>query len=131
MLELARKRHPDVTFHHADVCAWTLPRSYAFISAWDCLWHVPLREHEAVLRRILQALLPGGVLIFSGGGLDTPSEKRDAAMGPPMYYSTLGIPRILEVLADEGCICRHLEYDQYPELHLYVIAQKRTDSEIS
>jgi len=27
---------------------------------------------------------------------------------------------------DAGCICRHLEYDQYPELHLYLIVQRPT-----
>ena len=62
--------------------------------------------------------------IFTTGGLDAPSEKVDSAMGPPMYYSTLGIPHTLRVLSDGGCVCRHLEYDQPPELHLHVIAQK-------
>jgi hypothetical protein len=56
--------------------------------------------------------------------MDAPAEKVDSAMGPQMYYSALGIPKTLEVLSEEGCICRHLEYDQYPEQHLYVIAQK-------
>jgi hypothetical protein len=23
-----------------------------------------------------------------------------------------------------GCICRHLEYDQFPEKHVFLIAQK-------
>lgn len=45
-----------------------------------------------------------------------------------MYHATLGIPKTLQVLADSGCVCRHLEYDQYPELHVYVIAQKLTDA---
>jgi hypothetical protein len=30
----------------------------------------------------------------------------------------------LQLLARFGCVCRHLEYDQYPEQHLRVIAQK-------
>jgi RimJ/RimL family protein N-acetyltransferase len=41
-----------------------------------------------------------------------------------MYHATLGIPRTLEVLAEAGCVCRHLEYDQYPEGHVYLVAQK-------
>jgi hypothetical protein len=45
-------------------------------------------------------------------------------MGGMFDYSTLGIPRYLELLPKFGCICRHLEYDQYPEQHLYIIAQK-------
>ncbi len=124
MLELARRRHSALTFHHADICEWQPPARYDLISGWDSIWHVPLAEHEPVLRKLLGALTPGGVCIFTAGGVDVPQEKTDAAMGPPMYYSALGIPRLLEVLADEGCICRHLEYDQHPELHVYVIAQK-------
>lgn len=124
MVELARRRHPHVTFHQADITAWELPRRYDFISAWDSIWHVPLAAQEPVLRKLLGGLEPEGVFIFTAGGLDGPGEKRDAAMGPPMYYSVLGIPRTLQILSEEGCICRHLEYDQLPELHLYVIAQK-------
>jgi hypothetical protein len=56
--------------------------------------------------------------------LDAPSEKVDSAMGPQMYYSVLGIPNLLKLISESGCICRHLEYDQYPALHLYIIAQR-------
>ena len=45
-------------------------------------------------------------------------------MGPPMYHATLGIPNTLHVLAEAGCVCRHLEYDQYPEAHVCLIAQQ-------
>jgi SAM-dependent methyltransferase len=124
MIKLARQRHPDITFYHADIGKWDFPKTYDFISAWDSIWHLPLPEQEPVLQKILQGLKSGGVCIFTTGGLDTPSEKVDSAMGPQMYYSTLGIPRTLNVLSDSRCICRHLEYDQYPESHLYVIAQK-------
>jgi SAM-dependent methyltransferase len=129
MIDLARRRHPEVRFHHADVCQWVLPATYDFISAWDSIWHVPLDAHESVLDKLLNALNPGGVCIFTMGGLDGPSDKRDAVMGPPMYYSTLGIPKTLEVVAGSGCVCRHLEYDQRPEPHVYVIAQKLTAGE--
>jgi SAM-dependent methyltransferase len=125
MIELARLRHPGVTFHHADICRWEMPVRYDFISAWDSIWHVPLAEHKSVLKKLLGSLTPGGVFIFTTGGVDDPGEKKDASMGPEVYYSVLGIPGILEVLAECDCICRHLEYDQYPELHLYIIAQRR------
>jgi SAM-dependent methyltransferase len=124
MIELAKKRHPDVTLHHADICEWNFPKKYDLISAWDSIWHLPLAAHEPVLNRILQGLTPGGVCIFTAGGLDAPAEKVDPAMGPPMYYSALGIPKTLKLLAEADCICRHLEYDQYPELHVYMIAQR-------
>lgn len=124
MLELARQRHPQVTFGQADICQWNLPRRYDLISAWDSVWHVPLASQEAVLRKMLAGLAPGGVCIFTTPGVDGPTEKIDFAMGPPMYYCGLGIPETLRVIGESGCLCRHLEYDQYPELHLFLIAQR-------
>ncbi len=123
MLELAKVRHPTVTFHHADICQWELPRQYDLISAWDSIWHLPMAEQKPVMQKILQALTPGGVFIFTTGGLDGPTEKVDSSMGPQVYYSLLGIPQTLKLIDECGCICRHLEYDQYPEAHLYLIVQ--------
>ena len=124
MIELARRRHPNVAFHHADICEWQFPRKYDLISAWDSIWHVPLAQQAPLLETICGSLAADGVCIFTLGGLDDPSEKVDSAMGPTMRYSTLGIRGTVEVLGGCGCVLRHLEYDQYPELHVYVIAQR-------
>jgi SAM-dependent methyltransferase len=124
MVALARQRHPDVRFHHVDICRWDLPRRYDFITAWDSIWHVPLAEQEGVLRKLCEGLTSGGVLIFTMGGTDQPGEVQDACMGVPMYTATIGIPNMLALLTACDCVCRHLEYDQYPQLHVYVIAQK-------
>jgi 2-polyprenyl-3-methyl-5-hydroxy-6-metoxy-1,4-benzoquinol methylase len=124
MIALAKTRHPDITFHHADVCEWTPPRSYDFITAWDSIWHVPMDRSELVLRKLCQALAPGGVFIWTTAGLDEAVEKEDASMGQPLYYSVLGIRRTLEILTEEGCVCWHLEHDQMPELHVFLIAEK-------
>jgi hypothetical protein len=83
-----------------------------------------LDRQAEVLRKLCDGLAAGGVFIFSTGGLDQPGEVRDTHMGPAMYTATLGIPATLELLARSGCVCRHLEYDQWPESHLYLIAQK-------
>ncbi len=124
MIDLARAADPEVSLHHADVVAWTPPRSYRFISAWDSIWHVRLDEQAALMRKLMAALEPGGVFIFSAGGLDEADEHVDAAMGPAVYYATLGIPGLLALIGEAGCVCRHLEFDQYPEKHLLVIAQR-------
>jgi 2-polyprenyl-3-methyl-5-hydroxy-6-metoxy-1,4-benzoquinol methylase len=124
MIELAKERHPKINFHHADIRHWELPAEYDLITAWDSIWHLPLADQEPVMKKLCQGLAPGGVLIFTTGGVDTASEKVDSAMGPQMYYSVLGIPKLLKILTESGCVCRHLEYDQYPELHVYLIAQK-------
>ena len=124
MIALAKTRNPDVTFYHADVCEWMPAKQYDFISAWDSIWHVPLDQSESVLRKLCGALTPGGVFIWTIGGLDGPGEKRDSSMGPAVYYSVLGIPKTLEIISDAGCVVRHLEYDQFPEKHVFLIAQK-------
>ena len=124
MVALAKQRHPETRFYLSDIRDWELPKRYDFISAWDSIWHVPLRDQEYVLSKMLQGLNRGGVCIFSTGGLEAAQQKVDSAMGVPMYYSVLGIPRTLQVIAENDCVCRHLEYDQYPELHVFVIVQR-------
>lgn len=124
MIALARDRHPDARLIHADICGWELPWTYDLIVAWDSVWHVPLAGQEAVLTKLCRGLAAGGILIVTTGGTDAPDERQNSHMGPPMYHATLGIPKTLHVLANSGCVCRHLEYDQYPEAHVYLIAQK-------
>jgi 2-polyprenyl-3-methyl-5-hydroxy-6-metoxy-1,4-benzoquinol methylase len=124
MITLARQRHPEIPFHHQNVLEWAIPGSYDFITAWDSLWHIPLDQQESVLCKLIDSLNTGGVLIFSCGGLDEAADHTDDFMGPEVYYSSLGINGFLTLLIKHGCICRHLEYDQYPELHSYIVVQK-------
>jgi predicted TPR repeat methyltransferase len=124
MIALAKACQPNVTFYHADVCEWTPAQQYDFITAWDSIWHVPLECSESVLRKLCGALSPGGVFIWTTGGLDMPEEKLDSSMGPSVYYSALGVPKTLQTISEAGCICRHLQYDQLPEKHVVFIAQK-------
>jgi len=79
-----------------------------------------------VMLRLMAALAPGGVFIFSAGGLDAAGEHVDDAMGPALRYATLGIPGLLKVIEEAGCDVRHLEFDQLPERHLAIIVQRRT-----
>jgi 2-polyprenyl-3-methyl-5-hydroxy-6-metoxy-1,4-benzoquinol methylase len=124
MLRLARKADPQVTLHHADICEWTVPKHYDFISAWDSIWHVPLTKQPSVLLKLCGALTPGGVIVFTAGGVEAPSEIFDAHMGVPMYHASLGVPKICALLVEGGCALRHFEYDQYPQPHTYFIAQR-------
>jgi SAM-dependent methyltransferase len=124
MIKLARLQHPDIEFHHRDICDWPLPRTYDFITAWDSIWHVPLEQQQALLSKLLSALNSGGVLIFSCGGIDQRGEHTDDFMGPEVYYSSLGLPEFMQLILNSNCICRHIEYDQYPESHTYFIVQK-------
>ncbi len=129
MLRLARLRNPEVEFHQADIVSWEFPRAYAFISAWDSVWHVPLEQQEPVLEKLCGGLAPGGVLIYTSGGVDEPEEGANPFLGQPLYHAALGIPKLMEVIDRCGCVCRHLEYDEAAGdevgRHLYVIIQRR------
>ena len=124
MLALAKKRHPQVVFHHADIYVWEAPRKYDFISAWDSIWHVPLAQHEAVLIKLCSALAPGGVLLFTTGAVDAPGEVTNPFQGQPLYHAALGVSPTLRLIDQSGCVCRHLEQDQFPDKNLYLIVQK-------
>lgn len=124
MVELARAATPDIPIHPGDIIDWPLPRRYALITAWDSTFHLPLAAQEPVLRKLCAGLLPGGVLLFTGGGGD-PGEIVGEMQGRPFGYSTLGVERFVAILADCGCFCRHVEYDQWPEGHVVLIAQRR------
>lgn len=124
MTRLAKNRHPNVTFHHQDICEWAIEEKYDFITAWDSIWHIPIEQQENVLTKLVSCLNAGGVLIFSFGGTDEPGDHTDNFMGPEVYYSTLGTNGFLKLLIGLGCICKHLEFDQHPELHTYLIVQK-------
>jgi SAM-dependent methyltransferase len=125
MIALARAQHPDIPFYRADISKWSFPRKYDFISGWDSIWHLPLHLQEPVVQKICDGLADDGVFIFTTGGLDGPHEKSDSSMGIEVSFGVLGIPKTLELLDRFGCVCRHLEYDQLPEQHLFIIAQKR------
>lgn len=124
MISLAQERHPEIKFHHQNICEWSPPKKYDFITAWDSIWHIPLNEQENVLTKLVSCLNKGGVFIFSCGGTDDAGDHKDDFMGPEVYYSSLGINGFVSLLINSDCIVRHIEYDQYPELHTYFIVQK-------
>jgi SAM-dependent methyltransferase len=124
MISLAQRLHPEATFYIEDICSWVPLKHYSLISAWDSTFHLPLHLQEPVMKKLGDALEPGGVLVFTCGGGHTNSEVSGSFQGQDFEYSTLGIDAFLRILMQHHCTCRHLEYDQYPENHVYIIAQK-------
>lgn len=84
MLEKARNRLPDVSFHQADLNAWRPPPQVdIFYSNAVFQW---LPDHLPLLARLMDHLLPGGVLaIQMPDNLDEPSHaamRETAGNGP-------------------------------------------------
>lgn len=124
MITLAQRLQPDVTFYTADIAEWQPPKAYTLITAWDSTFHLPLALQQPVLEKLCTALAPNGVLLFTCGGGHTNDEVTGSFQGQHFAYSTLGVDPFLRLLSVQGCTCRHLEYDQYPANHVYIIAQK-------
>lgn len=124
MLKLAKERHPNVDFIHADICQYEFSEKYDFITAWDSIWHIPLSEQQNVITKIINGLNSGGLFIFSFGGVEKAGAHTDDFMGPKVYYSSLGTNGFLTLFIELGCTIRHLEFDQYPEVHTYLIVEK-------
>jgi len=62
-------------------------------------------------------------LVYSLG--DATGEHTDTWKGEEFYYSSLGINANLNLLINNGLTILHMELDQYPEKHAYIIATKR------
>ncbi|QKF83392.1 class I SAM-dependent DNA methyltransferase [Halarcobacter ebronensis] len=124
MLNIAQKKHPNVQFIQADICQYKFSKKYDFITAWDSIWHIPLSEQQNVLYKIIEGLNVGGVFIFSFGGTAKEGSHTDNFMGPEVYYSSLGLNGFIKSFIELGCIIRHLEFDQYPEVHTYLVVEK-------
>ena len=124
MISLARQWHPGVTFYTEDICIWQFPHKYDLISAWDSTFHLSLAEQKPVLKKMCDGLNPQGILLFTCGGSIGHEEISAGFEDETFDYSPLGVNEFLRLLIDFGCTCKHLEYDPYPENHVYIIAQK-------
>ncbi len=124
MIRLIEERHPWAEFETVDVCDWQPRGTYELITAWDSTFHLPLDQQEPVLATLCQALAPEGVLLFTCGAAAEAGEVSGSFAGEEFEYSTLGIPRYLELLHAHGCLVVHVELDQYPETHTVIIARK-------
>jgi predicted TPR repeat methyltransferase len=123
MIALSQQRNPEARLFVADICEWTPLESYDLITAWDSIFHLPLEAHEPVIRKLCAAVNEGVILMFTFGGGDQ-GEISGTFWGEDFDYSTLGTTEFVRLLRECGCQLLHLEYDQWPENHVHLIARK-------
>ncbi|MDZ4817245.1 MAG: class I SAM-dependent methyltransferase [Verrucomicrobiota bacterium] len=124
MIESAKRLDPEFEFHCANIVDWEIPTKFDLITAWDSTFHLPLECQEMVLEKMCRALTDNGVILFTCGGTWEPEEISGNFQGQTFEYSTLGISSYLSQLEKHGVLLRHLEYDQWPENHVFIIGQK-------
>ncbi len=85
MLALARARLPRERWIAGTLEALALDDEFAAIVCWDALFHVERRLHEPILARLARMLAPGGRLMFTSGGSDSPAFT-DTMFGERFFY---------------------------------------------
>lgn len=123
MIKLATEQHPQHCFLYQDICTWHTQQQFDFILAWDSLFHLPLAQQRPVITRLCALLAEGGTLIYTFG--NTEGEHIDQWHNDTFGYSSIGINHNLKILMDNGVNPVHLELDQYPQTHVYLIASKK------
>jgi 2-polyprenyl-3-methyl-5-hydroxy-6-metoxy-1,4-benzoquinol methylase len=122
MVKLAQQNHPKQNFYVQDICTWETEETFDFIIAWDSIFHLPLNAQKSVLAKLCNFLSPQGVLIYTLG--NATGEHTTTWHNDEFYYSSIGINENLLSLINHQLLILHLELDQFPEKHAYVIAQK-------
>ena len=85
----------------------------------ECL---PLAMQKPGVSKLCQLLAKGGVWIYTFGNAE--GEHTDQWHNDNFYYSSIGINENIKLLLDNGMSISHLELDQFPERHVYVIAAR-------
>ena len=102
-LELARAAVPGAAFVQADMTELDLPSAGfdAAIALFSIL-HVPRDEQPELLRRIAGWLRPGGLFLATLGVNESAGVLDPDWLGAPMFSSSLGQERYLELLPEVG-----------------------------
>jgi SAM-dependent methyltransferase len=99
-LELARQAAPGATFLHADMAELDLPpASFDAVVALFSILHLAGRDQPPLLERIGRWLAPNGLFLASLGVRENTGVLDLDWLGAPMYSSSLGTERYLELLA--------------------------------
>ncbi|NKB61544.1 MAG: methyltransferase domain-containing protein [Gammaproteobacteria bacterium] len=122
MIALASKNHPDEFFLVQDICLYKTKKKFEFIVAWDSIFHLPLELQKPTVAKLCNLLVDNGILIYTFG--DDVGAHEDVWHGDRFYYSSIGINGNLKVMMENGVTCKHMELDQWPLNHVYIIGQK-------
>jgi ubiquinone/menaquinone biosynthesis C-methylase UbiE len=115
-IALARASLPSVRFVHGDVTEVDFPeRSFAGITAFYSLIHVPRDSHPHVLRSFGRWLAPKGVLVATFGVDDQEVNLDDDWLGAPMFWSSHPPARTRRLLLQAGFEILEATVEEYQE----------------
>ena len=86
-IEAARRNVPEASFVQADLSRIEFPNgSFAGITAFYAISHVPREDHADLFSRIARWLVPGGLFLAVLGAADSPDWVGEW-LGRPMFFS--------------------------------------------
>ncbi len=122
MIRLAKLKHPNVNFVHADFISWNIEETFDLIIAWDSIFHAPGELQEEATIKMCNHLNPGGILLFTAGSyIGEASGKMEGVL---FEYGTIGYRGYLDVIKKMKCKIILMEEDQYPAGHMVFICQR-------
>ena len=88
-ISLARANAPKAQFIQADMAMLEfLPSSFNAVAAFYSIFHLPRREHTALLQRIASWLRPGGLLVATMGAQSAETDVQEDWRGVSMFWSS-------------------------------------------
>ena len=122
MLDIASRVVPEAELIRADMSDADLPQKFAAAVAWDSIFHVDRRRHQAIFRKLADAITPGGKLLLSVGGSDGGEEGFTSEMhGHTFFYSGYAPDETKRMLEAEGFEILLWEIDD-PSSHGHIAA---------
>lgn len=134
MLALFSQNHPDISIECADILNWKTEKKFDLIIAWDSIFHLTMENQFIAIKKLCGFLQKEGVLIYTFGDAvgnkedysfsDENGKQKGNLSNDKFGYGSIGINGNLKEIIKNNCKCLHLELDQYPLEHVYVIARK-------
>lgn len=127
LLKIATKNIPKNDFIKADILKYRSNKKFSGIIAWDSLFHLKLKEHKKVFKKIYSLLKNNGYFLFTHGGSE--GEVKGNMFGERFSYSSLGPTKTRLFLEQIGFKIVSWVVDEQPNNkgnhgHMVAIVQK-------
>ncbi|MGR3570445.1 class I SAM-dependent DNA methyltransferase [Brevirhabdus sp.] len=126
MLDIARRRWPEVDWHEADMRRLDLGQRFDGIVAWDSLFHLTAEDQRHMISRIADHLRPGGTLLATVG--PSAAETKGMVADRPVYHASLSPAGYAQLLEDHGLrLTGFLAEDPECNSHSVLMARKEEE----
>jgi SAM-dependent methyltransferase len=133
-IAVARRNAPRGSYLRADMSQIEFrPGSLDAVAAFYSIFHLPRREHRALLSGISRWLRPGGVLAANLGAVDNPGAVEEWVDGVSMFWSSYDAQTNLDLVQRAGFeLLRNEVLSNFEDgrqvFFLWILARKAQDS---